>query len=294
MDGAFFVSRTELLSWANSFFALNLSKVEQCSNGAVYCQIIDASHPGAVQMRRVNWVARDEHQNIANYKVLQQAFDKVGISRHIEVDKLVRGKYQDNLEMLQWIKTYFDRTYQGGEYDPWARRAGDNLPEWAKASVCEGEAPPQQSPQPGRGSSGGLADRGPSPRHSTGPSAAADTRGSGYGRGSPAIGRGRGARLGGGTAPTAEFNSLRVEHERLRDEVVDLKITVDGLETERDFYFQKLRDIEILCQALESHTDPNMSVDKLVEGVQRILYAKDEDEEDGEETLDGGQGPLEP
>ena len=43
-------------------------------------------------------------------QVLQQAFSKVGIERHVEVDKLVRGKYQDNLEMLQWIKTYFDRT----------------------------------------------------------------------------------------------------------------------------------------------------------------------------------------
>eukprot|EP00913_Durusdinium_trenchii_P019215 g18057.t1 len=72
--------------------------VEQCANGAVYCQIIDACHPGAVNMRKVNWSARDEHQCIPNYKVLQQAFSKVGIDRHIEVDKLVRGKYQDNLD----------------------------------------------------------------------------------------------------------------------------------------------------------------------------------------------------
>eukprot|EP00971_Amphidinium_carterae_P303855 6037475-Amphidinium_carterae.1 len=60
------------------------------------------------------------------------------------------------------------------------------------------------------------------------------------------------------------------------EELVDLKITVDGLETERDFYFQKLRDIEILCQALEAMPNPNITVEKFVEDVQRVLYAKDE------------------
>ncbi|CAE8688454.1 unnamed protein product, partial [Polarella glacialis] len=84
MDGAFFVSRTELLQWLNSTLQLNISKVEQCSNGAIYCQIIDACHPGAVAIRKVNWAARDEHQCVPNYKVLQQAFDQVGIQRHIE------------------------------------------------------------------------------------------------------------------------------------------------------------------------------------------------------------------
>eukprot|EP00420_Gonyaulax_spinifera_P020723 CAMPEP_0197913894 /NCGR_PEP_ID=MMETSP1439-20131203/77451_1 /TAXON_ID=66791 /ORGANISM="Gonyaulax spinifera, Strain CCMP409" /LENGTH=97 /DNA_ID=CAMNT_0043535777 /DNA_START=8 /DNA_END=299 /DNA_ORIENTATION=- len=75
---------------------------------------------------------------------------------------------------------------------------------------------------------------------------------------------------------------MREEHERLREEVVDLKITVDGLEVERDFYFQKLRDIEILCQAMEANPDPNMTTSKFVEDVQRILYAKDEEDEQPE------------
>lgn len=32
-------------------------------------------------------------------------------------------------------------------------------------------------------------------------------------------------------------------------QITELKLSVDGLEKERDFYFAKLRDIEILCQS---------------------------------------------
>ena len=141
MDGAFFVSRSELLSWANSLFALNLTKVEQCSNGAVYCQIIDACHPGSVTMKKVNWAARADHESIPNYKVLQQAFDRCQIQKHIEVDKLVRGKYQDNLEFLQWMKCYWEREGSGRQdYDPAQAREGKPVPQWARAPV--GTGPP--------------------------------------------------------------------------------------------------------------------------------------------------------
>lgn len=47
-------------------------------------------------------------------------------------------------------------------------------------------------------------------------------------------------------------------------QLLDLKLTVDGLEKERDFYFGKLRDIELICQENES---PVLS--KIID----ILYA---------------------
>jgi hypothetical protein len=45
---------------------------------------------------------------VANFKILQQSFTKLGIMKHIEVEKLVKCKYQDNLEFLQWFKKIFD------------------------------------------------------------------------------------------------------------------------------------------------------------------------------------------
>ena len=35
----------------------------------------------------------------------------------IEVNKLVKAKYQDNLEFLQWMKGFHDRSYSGQDYD---------------------------------------------------------------------------------------------------------------------------------------------------------------------------------
>ena len=45
----------------------------------------------------------------------------------------------------------------------------------------------------------------------------------------------------------------------------EMKATVEGLEKERDFYFGKLRDIEVLCQEREG--------EEITTGILNILYA---------------------
>ena len=42
----------------------------------------------------------------------------------IPVDKLVKGKFQNNFEFVQWFKKFFDANYDGKEYDPVAARQG--------------------------------------------------------------------------------------------------------------------------------------------------------------------------
>ena len=39
----------------------------------------------------------------------------------------MKAKYQDNLEMLQWIKRYFDLNYNGAPYDALSRRKNASL-----------------------------------------------------------------------------------------------------------------------------------------------------------------------
>lgn len=64
--------------------------------------------PGKVPLQRINWAAKNEWEFINNYKILQQAFAKCKIQKHIDIEKLSKSKYQDNLEFIQWMKRYYD------------------------------------------------------------------------------------------------------------------------------------------------------------------------------------------
>ena len=68
---------------------------------------------------------------------------------------------------------------------------------------------------------------------------------------------------GGGTGSAA----LNAENAQLKD-------TVTGLERERDFYFSKLRDIELLLQhAVEADPEIEKDEEGLVKQIQAILYS---------------------
>ena len=140
MDKAYFVGKVEILNWFNTLLQvsrsqklintcvqLNLAKIEQCATGAVYCAVMDCLYPGTFGFSKVKWDAKHEYEFVENYKVLQNAFDKNGIKRHIEVSKLVKAKYQDNLEFCQWMKAYFEKNYNGEPYEALERRKGKDL-----------------------------------------------------------------------------------------------------------------------------------------------------------------------
>jgi RP/EB family microtubule-associated protein len=72
------------------------------------------------------------------------------------------------------------------------------------------------------------------------------------------------AAIGGGGAATAA----------LQQEIATQKEAIAGLEKERDFYFAKLRDIELLLQnAIEENPELENEEDTLVKHIQGILYS---------------------
>uniref|UniRef100_A0A7N0UCB4 Microtubule-associated protein RP/EB family member 1C n=1 Tax=Kalanchoe fedtschenkoi TaxID=63787 RepID=A0A7N0UCB4_KALFE len=241
MDSAYFVGRLEILQWINSTLQLSLSKVEEACSGAVHCQLMDSVHPGMVPMHKVNFDAKSEYEMIQNYKVLQDVFNKLKITKHIEVSKLVKGRPLDNLEFMQWMKKYCDSINGGVQsYNALERReASKGGKEIGKKCLPAVSRPVGAAPKP----------------HSSHGSRKKD------------------ALSGSNTAQTTKVSSRPSSREgpAYDEQITELKLSVDSLEKERDYYFSKLRDIENLCQC------PDIQKSPIVEAITMILYATDND-----------------
>eukprot|EP00667_Euglena_gracilis_P018276 EG_transcript_19400 len=125
MEGAYFVSRSSLLAWLNGLLQTDYDKVESVSTGVPHLQILDALFPGEVPLHKANLHANPalDYECLPNWKLVQDVFNRKNLGRVLPVQKLVRGRYQDNLEILQWMKSYFERHWKDGQtYDAAARR----------------------------------------------------------------------------------------------------------------------------------------------------------------------------
>lgn len=67
---------------------------------------------------------------------------------------------------------------------------------------------------------------------------------------------------------TTSNNVTNQQIEELSNQLMDMRLNLEGLEKERDFYFSKLRDIEILCQEADEG-DSSAIITKILD----ILYA---------------------
>lgn len=242
------LSRHDMLVWINESLQMNLTKIEMLCSGAVYCQFMDMLFPNSVPLRKVKFGAKLEHEYIHNFKLLQVAFKKMGVDKIIPVDKLVKGKFQDNFEFVQWFKKFFDANYDGKEYDPVEARQGQDAMPMPNPSTSALNKPPKKvlSQAPQRPPVAKVAPKMASP----------------------------GVRKAGGGGEE--------ERAELLNELEMLKSTIQDMEKERDFYFGKLRNIELICQEKEGEGDPTLQ--RIID----ILYATDEgfvipDAEDQEE-----------
>ncbi|XP_023168927.1 microtubule-associated protein RP/EB family member 1 isoform X6 [Drosophila hydei] len=284
------LSRHDMLAWVNDCLASQFSKIEELCTGAAYCQFMDMLFPNSVPVKRVKFRTNLEHEYIQNFKILQAGFKKMSVDKIIPVDKLIKGRFQDNFEFLQWFKKFFDANYDGHEYDPLSQRnnvklgsggGGSHTGSGIGSSINElhtvhrrqqvqhsSHSQTQSSQHPPLVSNGrtvsmrsktAVSKVPPRTNNATPPNRmTVATTGA----------------VKKNDAVTAQSNQQIEElsnQVRPEVEIMDMRLNLEGLEKERDFYFSKLRDIEILCQEADE-AEPAQLVQKILD----ILYATED------------------
>ncbi|KAG5367110.1 Protein BIM1 [Yarrowia sp. B02] len=263
------MSRQELVQWVNELLATDISKVEECGKGAIYCQILDSIY-GDVPMSKVKFNVKAEYEFLNNYKVLQGVFNRHKIDRQIPVEKLVKCRFQDNLEFLQYCKKHWDANWSGQEYDAVGRRAGrvaSSVSANAPNSGAISGAPGTTSSNAGTGRTSVQSGRSSVVRSRPTPAAA------------PTGGRTSVRRsVVPGSTPAAankELQKAQAQIQTLEADAVEYQQVLEGLETERNFYFNKLREIEVLVQENAEQMD-QVQVEGMIREIQTILYSTEE------------------
>ena len=127
-DKAYFASKSELLTWVSTTLNLEIKAIEETQTGAIFCQLLDALHPGTVRMNKVNWRAKLETEYISNFKLFQQGLSNNNIDKPINIQRLSKGKTMELIELLQWLYGhYISLGTEINNYDAVKKRNGNNF-----------------------------------------------------------------------------------------------------------------------------------------------------------------------
>eukprot|EP00659_Diplonema_papillatum_P019631 gene19631-30249_t len=121
------IGRIELLNWMNEFLDSEYAKVEQACDGVAYAQIIDCACDMRLPLHKFSFAARNEDDYARNLTLLQQEFKKLGIDHPVPVDRLAKGKLQDNNEFLLWCFRYLHNCKEPPHYYPAVARRQEAL-----------------------------------------------------------------------------------------------------------------------------------------------------------------------
>ncbi|XP_014616250.1 PREDICTED: microtubule-associated protein RP/EB family member 1 isoform X2 [Polistes canadensis] len=262
------LSRHDMLAWVNDCLQSSFTKIEELCTGAVYCQFMDMLFPGSVPLKRVKFRTNLEHEYIQNFKILQGGFKKMSVDKVIPVDKLIKGRFQDNFEFLQWFKKFFDANYDGREYDAYEARGC--IPLGSGVDGTHNLSNPQLVPLPPQSKQPQMQQKHTQQRNISSRQ--------------QQVNKAQSFRPQQKTGTANRGDSEKVEE--LSAQLVELKMSIDGLEKERDFYFGKLRDIEVICQDCENG-DPPPIIQKILD----VLYATEDGFAPPEELEGDGLAP---
>ncbi|CAB0015294.1 unnamed protein product [Nesidiocoris tenuis] len=242
------LSRHEMLAWINQFLVEKHHKIENLCSGAAYCVAMERLFPNCIPVKRIKMKANQEHEYIQNYKLLQQIFKRYGVDKDVPVSRLVRGKFQDNFEFLQWFKKFYDAN-AGYRHPAVAQKIPSGSGD-ARSRGNEG-GPPSTTPVIIRRATYSKDECGQKPE-----SASSSDK---------------------NTRPEEEMHQKRIED--LLAEIEYYKQEIGEMDKDVTFYFNKLRMVEDLCQN-ERHQSP------LMEDILKILWATEDGYAPREETTE--------
>lgn len=194
------------------------------------------------------------------------------------MDKLIKLKFQDNLEFLQWIKKFWDLNFDSSnglpEMVPAVQakkqpiQSDENRKHVGKPTVINKSIPNTRTAHNNSNSNANnvLIQQSHSSLNMKNTATAANTI--------------LNTNIAANTAAMAS-NTNNLQLAALTKTITELKLSVDEMEKERDFYFNKLRDIEILTQKV---VDPNISSSLFFKQITEILYTTEEGFEIPHET----------
>lgn len=272
MTNIYIVNRSELIQWINNLLCLNYSKVEDTGNGAAFCQVIDAIHPGTVSLKNVDYNAFDEPGRLNNYKILQDSFSKNGIQQFVDVANLSKGKFMATLEMLQFIHAYYDQTKPHKDYDAVARRKQTRCkePRLSAASSGSSSRNAQQSPPPKKAT----------PRN---PANARKNINNNNNNNNSLHNTKIFEPTKRKTQNTNCDDIMKKENAELKKHVKELEDDVEQMNQERDFYYSKLRKVEEYCQDHEDLEELKPILDILYEPDEEHGFFSPEEEDEADE-----------
>ncbi|CAL9729013.1 protein Bim1p [Monosporozyma unispora] len=300
-------SRSELLAWLNDLLQLDFKRVEECGTGAAYCQIMDSIFLD-VPMHRVKFDVSQEYDYYPNYKILQSSFARHNIEKIVYVERLVKCRFQDNLEFLQWIKKYWMQHKDSNPYDPLQRRKSMRQVSGGNGNINFNN----RDATPNMGNSLNISRRRPmlgqnqssnnNLNNNTNNSRTSLSNNSSHSNSSTSVRSNYGNRRVSNEQMVTLQNDLTNAREKiasLNNEIDQYKDTTNILEREREFYFGKLRDIEILVQSTQDLINEGLyknngtdELTKFLNRVQQILYATEESYTEDENIVNNNNNTI--
>ncbi|XP_036356439.1 uncharacterized protein LOC118762151 [Octopus sinensis] len=99
--------RKSLLTWVNSKLRTNFYDINNLSNGAAYCRLINLIHPGIIAGKKIK-LDPSPSGCLPNYKLLQNAFYVLKVDKVIPVEQLIACSQRALLTFTCWIKIFFE------------------------------------------------------------------------------------------------------------------------------------------------------------------------------------------